>query len=516
MMKFSVFTIILNVTIICGLLFGGSVALGQTAADDESQDYQLIENDDGDDWVEPVPQRELDAAELQRLFTLFREALGDKAYLEADTLAKRVVEMSIDLNGIDSHDSAKAITNLGIAQHHNRDYESAMRNFESSIDIIERIDDRLSSSLINPLRGLAATQALTGRPAMAKRSYERAVHVSHVNDGPHNPDQVTTLASIAELSISVGDLSVADDIQEQIYAIQSRNIDPQSLDIIPAMEIKAGWQHRLQQYREERLTLRKIISVLQRHKGKDSLELIAPLTNLGKSFLFISQTQFNYHDDVSATSGESYLRRANRIADTNPDSTWQIVESTLLALGDYYVLSGRPNRAARIYGETWALLSLSEDPLTENEQAKGDEQARLRNRRNHLETVKILQVVHPPKYYNSVREDTGLPPPENFATGSVSFSLTVSANGRIGSLKHIETQPYQLEEFGKTIGRSLRRLMYRPRIEDGKMVATKEITYTHEFFYRPSDLQAAVKNAETASETESEPEPETEAEAPAE
>ncbi len=509
-MKLSIFPITLNVVIICGLLFSGSFALGQTTADDESQGYQLIENDDGDDWVEPTPQRELDAIELQRLFTLFRDALDDKAFLEADTLAKRVVEMSINLNGIDSHDSAKAITNLGIAQHHNRDYESAMLNFESSIDIIERIDDRLSNSLINPLRGLAATQALTGRPDMARQSYQRAVHVSHVNEGPHNSDQVTTLAAIAELSISVGDLSVAGDVQKHIYAIQSRNIDPLSLDIIPAMEVKAGWQHRLQQYREERLTLRKIISILQRQKGRDSLELIAPLTNLGKSFLFVSQTQFNYQDDVSAVSGESYLRRANRIADTSPDSTWQVIESTLLALGDYYVLSGRPNRAARIYGETWSLLS--DDEELDNEEQNNELQARLRNRRDHLETVKILQVVHPAKYYNSVREDNGLPPPENFETGSVSFSLTVSANGRIASVKHIETQPYQLEAFGKTIGPNLRRLMYRPRIEDGKMVAAKDITYTHEFFYRPSDLQAAAKPAES----ESEAEPGTEAEAPAE
>ena len=156
--------------------------------DEATQSYRLVLDDEGDDYVEPPSERETQLDELQRLFELYREALGNKDYLEADTLAKRVVELSIRVNGLDSHDSAKAITNLGIAQHNNRDYESALRNFMASIDIVERIDDNLSPALINPLQGLAATHAAIGRPDLARLAYQRAVHVSHVNEGPHNPE----------------------------------------------------------------------------------------------------------------------------------------------------------------------------------------------------------------------------------------------------------------------------------------------------------------------------------------
>jgi hypothetical protein len=36
--------------------------------------------------------------------------------------------------------------------------------------------------------------------------------------------------------------------------------------------------------------------------------------------------------------------------------------------------------------------------------------------------------------------------------------------------------------------RSVRDLIHRPRYKDGEIVEIDDATYTHEFFYRPSDL----------------------------
>ena len=79
--------------------------------DEATQSYRLVIDDSGDGDAEPLSERGTQQNELQRLFDLYREALNNEDYLEADTLAKRVVELSIRLNGLDSHDSAKAITN---------------------------------------------------------------------------------------------------------------------------------------------------------------------------------------------------------------------------------------------------------------------------------------------------------------------------------------------------------------------------------------------------------------------
>ena len=463
--------------------------------DEETQSYRLIEDDGGDDWIEPPSEREVQADELKRLFDLYKEALDNKDFLEADTLAKRVVELSIQLNGLDSHDSAKAITNLGIAQHNNGDYESALQNFQSSIEIVERIDDNLSAALINPLQGLAATQAAIGRPDMARLSYQRAVHVSHVNEGPHNPDQVKILESVAELHISQGSFEEAEDIQEHIFSIQSRKIDPKSLDMIPALKKRAEWQHRLQRYHRERITWRQIISIVERNHGPDSLEMIPPLIELGKSYLFVSPAEYDYQPDVSVSSGESYLRRAHRIAERNPDATWQMLENTALSLGDYYILSGRPSKAEKTYAGVWTMLSEGGDP------------EKMSARRDHLERVKVLQRVFPPKYYNSLREEIASEPPESFQTGTMSFNYTVLASGRVTQVKHLETQPGEITDFDQVVGRSLRRMVYRPRMEDGKIVQTSDLVYSHEFYYRPSDVPSTpAVTVETVADEESETE----------
>lgn len=453
--------------------------------DQDSQQYRLIEDTEEEDLVELPSQRETDQEEIIRLFEIYKESIGGRDYLEADTLAKRIIELSIRIFGIDSTESAKSLTNLAIAQHGNKEYEAAERNYRASIDIIERISDRLNEALINPLKGLGATQLAIGKPDMAKQSFQRAVHVGHVNNGPHNLGQIEVLESMAEIYVAIGEHKEALDIQAKMYSIQARNLEPFSLDILPALKKQAHWQHRLQMYDRERVTWRRVIKVLERHHGKEDLRLIPPLTSLGKSYLFITPAEYDLQPEMSVASGETYLRRANRIADRNPDADWQIIEQTLLALGDYYVLSGRPNRASRIFGELWTLLS--------------DGELRLVNRREHLEKLNILQDIYPPKYYRSERIDEVFPDQDKFETGTVSYGFTVNSSGKTTDFMHIETQPPEFSDMRDRVRRNLRHLVYRPRIEKGKMVRTTEITYTHEFFYRPADIPTKSGKADSES-----------------
>jgi hypothetical protein len=456
--------------------------------DQDSQQYRLIEEAE-EDLEEPPSQRELDLEEIKRLFALYKESLTNANFLEADTLAKQIIELSIKVYGIDSAESAKALTNLAIAQHNNKEYEAAERNYRASIDIIERTSDRLNSALINPLKGLGAVQLAIGRPDMARATFERAVHVSHVNDGPHNPGQIEVLESMAEIFLAVGEHQEALDVQERMFSIQARNLEPGSLETLPALTKQAHWQHRLQMYDRERVSWRKIITVIERHHGKDDLRLIPPLTSLGKSYLYVTPIEYDMQPEISVASGESYLRRANRIAAANPESTWEINEQTLLALGDYYILTGRPNRAGKAYKDLWEILSYE------------DEEARLRNRRDHLERLNLLQDVYPPKYYRSERIDNEIPDVEDYETGTVSFGYSVNAAGRLTNVLHIETRPPEFEDMRDRVRRSIRHLVYRPRIEEGKMVPTTELVFSHEFYYRPDDIPVKSGDADSTSES---------------
>jgi hypothetical protein len=211
------------------------------------------------------------------------------------------------------------------------------------------------------------------------------------------------------------------------------------------------------------------------------------LTSLGKSYLFITPAEYDMQPEISVASGETYLRRANRIADKNPESDWKIQQQTLLALGDYYVLSGRPNRASRVYGELWTMLS--------------DDEERLASRREYLEELNILQEIFPPKYYRSEGFDGEIPDDSEFERGSVSYGYTVNSSGRASKIVHIETLPPVFKDMSDRVRRNLRHLVYRPRLEEGKMVATPDIVFIHEFYYRPEDIPAPPEETEETEET---------------
>ena len=408
---------------------------------------------------------------------MYKNMLENDMIAEADVVAKRIVELSIRENGFESGDTAKALTNLAIVQHRNEDYETAQQNYEAAIGIIERVEDRLNSALINPLRGLGASQMASGRPDLALDTFGRAQHVSHVNEGPHNLDQVAILEALAEIYVYLGEHQRAYDLQDRVYALYARKHSVDSDEIIPALFKRAEWQHRLRMYSRERDTYRRIIKIIEKNHGKQDLSLIKPLTGLANAYLYVSELDREYRSDTSLTTGEIYVKRAKRIADQHPDATWMIKEDTYLSLADFYIFSDKAGKAKRTYQETWDLLS--------------EDDSRLSNRHDHLETLVMLQNVYPPKYYGMDDDVRPLGDDKKFQQGKIVTKFRVNTRGRARNFEIIESHPPGLEEMEKDVLREMRQLIYRPRLEDREVVETQNMTYTHEFFYRESDLVPA-------------------------
>jgi tetratricopeptide (TPR) repeat protein len=161
--------------------------------------------------------------DVLREYSRFLSLLDERNYDAADIAAKRVIEMSIRIYGPQSHQTAKALNNLGVVQNNSQQYEAAVQNFTSAIEILEILEDRLNSELINPLKGLGAAQLGAGRPDLARDAYSRATHITHVNDGPHNLEQVEILESLAEAYVRLGELEEARDIGDRIHMLQVRH-----------------------------------------------------------------------------------------------------------------------------------------------------------------------------------------------------------------------------------------------------------------------------------------------------
>jgi hypothetical protein len=264
-------------------------------------------------------------------------------------------------------------------------------------------------------------------------------------------------------------------LQDRIYDLYARKYDLNSDDIIPALFKRAAWQHRLRLYGRERDTYRRIIKIVEKNHGKQDLMLIRPLTGLANAYLFVGEFDREYHRDSTLTTGEIYVKRAKRIAEASPDATWTVKENSYLALADFYTFSDKSGKGQRAYQETWDLLS--------------EDESRLMNRYNHLESAVLLQDIYPPKYYGLDSQNEPMDEEEAFLKGKIVTKFMINTRGRARNFEIIESHPGGLEDMEKKVLRDMRRLIYRPRLEEREVVETQNMTYTHEFFYRESDLE---------------------------
>jgi hypothetical protein len=281
---------------------------------------------------------------------------------------------------------------------------------------------------------------------------------------------------MAEVNIRLGLLDEANDIRDTIYAINTRHFDKDSLEIIPALMRHAQWQHRIGYIYEEQRTYRQIIRIFETRIEKTALQLIEPLILLGKSYFYLDRSGQQAYRERMTSSGIIHFKRAVQIAAGHPDTNWQIVTITKLALGDHFMQVGNSQRANQIYRDTWELLS--------------EDEARLDTRRKELERIVVLKMQQLPKYIDNEKSATAAGSEDPVLQGEISISYNVSVRGRASDVKLIEADPPEFVAMQKTVHRELRRRVFRPRFFEANPVASPDQVIVHTFFYRQFDLDA--------------------------
>lgn len=423
---------------------------------------------------ETLPPETTNREQLHAEFERFQQLRNAGAYDEAENSAKRIIEMAIELSGPRSTDMAKALTNLAVVQHYQRDFESALQNFSTAVDIITENEDNLSQNLINPLKGLGAAQLESGRPDLARGTYGQAVHLTHVNYGPHNLEQVDILEALAETNLRMGDLDDAKDTQDMIYSLNLRYFSDNAIAMVPSLMRRAKWQRRTGHILDERATYRRVIRIVEDHNGKDDIDLVDPLISLGESYFYIDTSDAASFQNSSIATGEMYFKRAVRIAKEHPDSDWQILAETKIALGDYYNIRGEHGRARRTYRDAWNLMSTDDD--------------RLELRRTLLESVTPLNADPLPVYTAGATRTDRLVGDPGLREGRIVVSYDVSALGRVSNLKIVEQNPEDFDDMRSFVVREIRTRMYRPRFVDASPDATPGQLLSHTFYYRQDEL----------------------------
>jgi tetratricopeptide (TPR) repeat protein len=436
--------------------------------------------DDGmvvDDLAEAPPAEDTAPREISEQDMLLEHArfvtyVDEQNYDQADISAKRVIEMAIRLHGPQSHETAKALNNLGVVQNSTKQYDAAIQNFSSAIEILEVLEDRLNSQLINPLKGLGAAQLGIGRPDLATQAYNRATHITHVNEGPHNVEQVEILESLAEASVRMGDVDTARDVLDRIHILNVRHFADNTLGLLPSLMRRASWQHRAGYYNDERATYRRAIRIIEDSAGKNDPRLVDPLVRLGASFYFFEPISTESPRLLGSSTGEIYLRRATRIAERAEDFPWLELATTKLALADYHIFSNEYSRAKNVYEEVWNELSTDDDRVEIRDELLGDPRP-------------IWDFSLPPATNGAVGKFVG---DGEIQTGVVNVYYLVTERGR-ARVAETTSEPAEFTNMQTMVEREVRRRAYRPMISEGTTVESGPLVFRHEFMYSKSELE---------------------------
>ena len=301
------------------------------------------------------------------------------------------------------------------------------------------------------------------------------MHISHVNEGPHNIDQVPILESLAETNLLLGDLDQARNVHELIYNLNERHYRANMLDLLPSLTRRARWQHRTGYYNDERATWRRIIRIIEEKKGKEDIDLIDPYIELGRSYYFVDTTDDAAFAPTSTYNAEIYFKRAVRIAEENPEATWMHEADTKLALGDYFVKEGSMPSARRVYSDVWDLLSTGDD--------------RLAHRARTLEKLNPLVLPELSEFAGDTNRNDLIASDVDVREGVVTLSYSVSKRGSVEDIETIEFRPEEFPEMLRDAQRQLRSRLYRPLHRDGEPVDATDQVFSHSFYYRVDEME---------------------------
>jgi len=429
------------------------------------------------DWAAhllPIPGVDKETA---RLFGALREALGVQALDEAEVDAKQLVTQVMTRFAGNLVLRCRTLHDLAVVQHLRAEYPAAIRNYRESIDVISDSQDMLSAELVEPLHGLGIAYADSGDPVAAFRTFERARHISNVNQGPHSLAQVPLLQSIVRLHEDQGDLQSAEDALARIYQLHLRAYSADAEELLPVLRQQAGLYKRHGMLDKEYEAWNEVLHILRKHLGKNDLALVEPQLSLGRNMIK-RMAHVKFSSGPTAPSAEKYLKRALAIAMHNPRANWQIQRRAMLALADYYMLLGAPARGRRYYALTWRLL-------TDNKQ--------FTQRVADLDANVPLFEPRPNPYANfEYNPDLEKIDPADYQSGLMVAEFTINKRGHTQDVEIVEQNPPDFQRMQWRLTKSLRGFVFRPRFVDGKAVSTDKYQYRLEYYYLPSEYRASL------------------------
>jgi TonB family protein len=376
---------------------------------------------------------------------------------------------------------AAALNLLGNAQISSEDPGSAEATFHESLTLVEQHAGTTSPQLLDPLRGLGYTYALTERHDQAVPYLERALIIARRSYGLFDMQQQGLLRQLTASLTQEGRITDAERHIAYLSRVGERAYGKRDPRMAALLSVIGDWYTEVGNFALGREQYRNALDIMERKFGKNSVEVVQPLRELARSYtheiFFYTQ---GYRPAPTMTTadgteskginpryinsdGERALERALAILDSLPEPKPQLLAETLIQFGDWYQIKHLPERAMPYYKRA-AGISL---PATEASAKDAAAAAPLSFPVRVYYTLPSLAM-----RYRQL-------PAEQVDESFVEVQFTVTGTGDVADAKVTEENGSS-RQVSETL-QAVRAARYRPKFVNGQPVDTQNMT-TREVF----------------------------------
>lgn len=401
---------------------------------------------------------------------------------------------------------------------------SRLESFEQEIARIEMEQGAWGVGLSEQLAGLGESYQQRGRHREAIEIFDRAIHVSRINNGLYDLNQVPLVENLVESLIARGEWEQVHDRNSYLYWLHKRNYGEQDPRMLPVIDKLGRWfindyalnvnARSTNQLMSAHSLFENATNIISKTYGDSDLRLVDPLRGLVLSNWFfatytgnstsqldkellsrsigpeIDADRFapNIHGNINYYGGSgviypdddrspqlarhissSYVNGKNAISkmveiySTNPDAPPGAAAGAKVELGDWYMLFDRWQSAAALYKEAY-------DALAADDKAAGDLD-KLFGRPVALPDLDLMEVESDELIANAGKLDETLDY-ELDGANYVLVSFDITRFGEVTNINILDSKPEDAVGKRARVKRSLEKSRYRPRFSNGEPVAT--------------------------------------------
>lgn len=382
-----------------------------------------------------------------------------------------------------------------------------LEDYQAAIARLESEQGAWGNGLAEQLSGLGETYQVRGLHRDAIEIFDRAIHISRINNGLYDLTQVPIIESLLESLKARGHWEEVHDRHQYLYWLHKRNYGAEDPRMLPVIEKLGKWYINDYALNPDRRVMDQLVdahdlfehavNIVTGTYGQLDLRLIEPLRGLVMSNWFFANyrgenqlaaihreelsrevhpTQLGFAQDRQPNQLMRYMR--NNYADgkqaiqqmvdiygSSPDAPPGAAAQAKVELGDWEQLWERHQTAATLYREAYRELSADEATRSQAKQVFGQPVA--------LPDMDLVEA--------DVEQSSGGSNESAEPAHYVLVSFDVNRFGQAERIDVLEARPEGNNGYQSRVRRTLESTKFRPRLVDGKPVATKGLTQKYVF-----------------------------------